>query len=174
MSESISNLVAGLSNQFRASSGVTANNTLLSRLTVKDIKKSKRIGVGGFGDVLLVSHPLTGQVALKRLRLSGGRKDAEDQRRVRVKTPTYGGIPNDLLQRALREGEIWRNLRHPNVLPCLGVLEAIGNLFLVSPYMRNGTIQQYLAENQEADRHELVCLSRSLLCFGHSDVRHPR
>lgn len=67
-------------------------------------------------------------------------------------------------QRALREGGTWRQLRHPHILPCIGVLEAVGNLFLVSPYIENGPVDQYLRGNPKADRFKLV-MCRSL-CRG--------
>ena len=46
----------------------------------------------------------------------------------------------------VREVEIWKNLRHPNVLPLCGASSASGMdpLFLVSPYMKNGSLVEYL------------------------------
>ena len=63
-----------------------STDDLLSKITIQDIRKSKKVGSGGFGDVLLVEHPWIGKVALKRLQLSRCSADAEDQRRVRLDT----------------------------------------------------------------------------------------
>lgn len=54
----------------------------LSLITIQDLKESRRIDAGGFGEILLLDHPVIGQVALKRLHLSRCQADAEDQRRV--------------------------------------------------------------------------------------------
>ena len=44
-----------------------------------------------------------------------------------------------------REALMWRSLRHKFVLPFLGIYqdEAMEQLFLVSPYMKNGTLAQW-------------------------------
>ena len=40
---------------------------------------------------------------------------------------------------------MWRSLRHKFVLPFLGIYqnESMEQIFLVSPYMRNGTLAQW-------------------------------
>ncbi len=40
---------------------------------------------------------------------------------------------------------MWRSLHHKFVLPFLGIYEneAAGHIFLVSPYMTNGTLSQW-------------------------------
>ncbi|KAK0503541.1 hypothetical protein EDD18DRAFT_1063715, partial [Armillaria luteobubalina] len=52
------------------------------------------------------------------------------------------------------EALVWRQLRHPNVLPFLGVSQ---NLFapsycLISPWMVNGNILSYLQAHPDHDR----------------------
>ena len=46
----------------------------------------------------------------------------------------------------VREIEIWKNLRHPNVLPLCGASSACGSApwFFVSPYMKNGSLVEFL------------------------------
>ena len=46
----------------------------------------------------------------------------------------------------VREIEIWKTLRHHNVLPLYGASSASGDppWFFVSPYMKNGSLVQYL------------------------------
>ena len=53
---------------------------------------------------------------------------------------------------------IWRALRHPNILPLLGVTMVGTQLVMVSEWMINGTINQFVELHPEADRLELVGL----------------
>ena len=57
----------------------------------------------------------------------------------------------------------WKTLRHPNVLPLLGVTMSEGPLrfVMVSEWMKNGNINQFL-ECVDADRLKLVCLFNCL------------
>ncbi|KAH9057104.1 ras guanine nucleotide exchange factor domain-containing protein [Lactarius deliciosus] len=60
-------------------------------------------------------------------------------------------------ERFRRQVEIWRTLRHPNVLPLLGIAY-IGNfVYSVSPYMEFGNIMQYLKIHPDA--HRVLLLS---------------
>ncbi|KAH8795204.1 kinase-like domain-containing protein [Flagelloscypha sp. PMI_526] len=62
------------------------------------------------------------------------------------------------LQVFLDEAIIWRHLRHPNVLPFLGISQdafAHGTCF-VSSFMAKGDLMQFLAQNPEHDRP--ICL----------------
>ncbi|KAJ7719008.1 hypothetical protein B0H16DRAFT_1796267, partial [Mycena metata] len=43
-----------------------------------------------------------------------------------------------------REALIWRQLCHPNLLPFFGLYKIEDKLCLVSPWMENGNIMQYL------------------------------
>ena len=60
----------------------------------------------------------------------------------------------------------WRALRHPNVLPLLGVTTTgdQGQFVMVSKWMVGGNINKFVEANPNADRFELVCFSfRALL-----------
>lgn len=56
---------------------------------------------------------------------------------------------------------IWRQLRHPNLLPFYGVLENEFNplLALVAPWMPNGHLVGYLKRNPNVDRLLLVSIA---------------
>ena len=43
----------------------------------------------------------------------------------------------------------WRSLMHSYILPLLGLFEMEPQLFLVSPYVTNGTLTQWRQMNQE-------------------------
>ncbi|KAG8998135.1 hypothetical protein FRB94_007191 [Tulasnella sp. JGI-2019a] len=56
----------------------------------------------------------------------------------------------------LEEVNVWSRLQHPHVLPFLGASIAASPPFIVSQYMPNGDIRQYLAKNPNANRVQLV------------------
>ncbi|KAG6856638.1 hypothetical protein H0H87_002228 [Tephrocybe sp. NHM501043] len=58
-----------------------------------------------------------------------------------------------------KEAIVWRQLRHPNVLPFQGVCQWPGPSFrvcLVSPWMANGNVLQYLQQNPDGDRRTFI------------------
>ena len=63
-----------------------------------------------------------------------------------------------------KEVMTWKSLRHPNVLPFLGVRMRGNNFAMVSEWMDNGSINHFIKANRDANRFELVgCHSCSLL-----------
>lgn len=52
----------------------------------------------------------------------------------------------------------WKGLRHPNVLPLLGVTMTKHRFEMVSEWMVNGSINVFVKEHPDADRLKLVCL----------------
>ena len=61
----------------------------------------------------------------------------------------------------------WKGLRHPNVLPLLGAAMTETWLGMVSEWMINGKINEFVKVNVNADRLELVCFSLRALTFTH-------
>lgn len=59
-------------------------------------------------------------------------------------------------QRARREAEIWQRLKHPNVLPLLGVYESPRQFCFISPFMSNGSLSAYIRLHPEENRIRLV------------------
>ncbi|KAG6912003.1 hypothetical protein DXG01_000251 [Tephrocybe rancida] len=58
-----------------------------------------------------------------------------------------------------KEAIVWRQLHHPNVLPFQGVCQWPGPSFrvcLVSPWMANRNVLQYLQRNPDDDRRSLI------------------
>ena len=56
-----------------------------------------------------------------------------------------------------KEAITWKMLRHPNVVPFIGVTQ--NPLQFVSEWMPNGTLTKYISENPNVDRIGLVGLS---------------
>jgi hypothetical protein len=62
-----------------------------------------------------------------------------------------------------REALLWRQLQHPHTLPFLGIdaitFSSRNSLCLVSPWMKHGTLKQYIQQatyNAARDRMQLV------------------
>ena len=51
---------------------------------------------------------------------------------------------------------MWRALRHPNVLPMLGVTVTKPPFAMVSEWMTNGDINEFVETHPEVDRLKLV------------------
>ena len=65
-------------------------------------------------------------------------------------------------QRFCREVVTWKTLRHPNVLPLLGVTMTETRFVMVSEWMEKGNINEFVKRNAETNRLMLVRLcSRS-------------
>jgi serine/threonine protein kinase len=50
----------------------------------------------------------------------------------------------------------WKTLDHPNVLPLLGVTTSNNQFAMVSEWMVNGNINEYVKEHRDVNRFELV------------------
>jgi len=61
-----------------------------------------------------------------------------------------------MLQRFCREGVAWKYLRHPNILPLIGVTVSNQRFVMVSAWMENGNINEFVGKDQHVNRIELV------------------
>ena len=50
----------------------------------------------------------------------------------------------------------WRTLQHPNVLPLIGVTMSEGQFAMVSDWMVNGNINDFVKAHPDTNRLELV------------------
>ncbi|KAF9780907.1 kinase-like domain-containing protein, partial [Thelephora terrestris] len=55
-----------------------------------------------------------------------------------------------------KEAVIWRHLHHPNIVPLIGVIISPGQCLLVSDWVDNGTINQFIKMNPDANRIDLL------------------
>ena len=60
------------------------------------------------------------------------------------------------LQSFCREGVAWKHLRHPNVLPLLGVTVSEHRFAMVSEWMENGNIIEFVEKDKPVNRADLV------------------
>ncbi|KAG8785269.1 hypothetical protein FRC12_017792 [Ceratobasidium sp. 428] len=80
-------------------------------------------------------------VAIKVLRLSADSESTDS-------------IQSKVLQHAARELHTWFKLSHPNVLPLLGLAEFRHQIAVVAPWMKNGSLKEYL-EQKRVDRWQM-------------------
>ena len=52
---------------------------------------------------------------------------------------------------------MWKALRHPNVVPLIGVAMSETRFAMISEWMVNRDINNFLKGNPDADRLKLVC-----------------
>ena len=52
---------------------------------------------------------------------------------------------------------VWKRISHPNIVPFLGISGAHTPLSMVSEWMPNGNVRDYVGENPETSRLHLVC-----------------
>ena len=62
-----------------------------------------------------------------------------------------------------KEFVTWKALQHPNVLPLLGVTMTEDRFAMVSEWMINGNINQFVMAQRDANRFELVSSPSKLL-----------
>ena len=60
------------------------------------------------------------------------------------------------MQRFCKEVVTWNALHHPNVLQLLGVTMADSQFAMVSEWMENGNINEFVKAHRDANRFELV------------------
>ena len=62
---------------------------------------------------------------------------------------------------------MWKALRHPNVLPLVGVTMVGRRFVMVSEWMENGNINAFVKAHSDVNRVELVSSLSRLLVFPH-------
>ncbi|CAE6469725.1 unnamed protein product [Rhizoctonia solani] len=113
------------------------------------------VSTGGFGDVY-------------RSRLL-------DNRRVAIKTMRIfeSELPGKYSKWAAREIHTWSKCKHPNVVELMGLMMFRDSLAIVTEWVENGTLPDYLRKNPATDRCRLSTLICDGLVYLHSnDIIH--
>ncbi|EJD47437.1 kinase-like protein, partial [Auricularia subglabra TFB-10046 SS5] len=71
-------------------------------------------------------------------------------------------------QRVRREVSIVKKANHPFIVPFFGAADLGDQLVIVSLFMRNGNLLQYLAHHPSPDRHLLVLQVADAVCYLHA------
>ncbi|KAG9109089.1 hypothetical protein FRC07_008368, partial [Ceratobasidium sp. 392] len=106
---------------------------------------------GRFGDVWCGRLQNGAKVAVKCLRLH-----------------TVDEAHSKVLKHAARELYYWSKLKHENVLKLLGFAMFQGQLAMISRWMENGTLNDYIRKHPEEDRWDLCCQVAEGLEYIHS------
>ncbi|KAF9649103.1 hypothetical protein BDM02DRAFT_3167185 [Thelephora ganbajun] len=75
---------------------------------------------------------------------------------VKVIHGVYANNLDVIRSRFCREAVAWRHLRHPNILPLLGVTTSEHRLAMVSEWMENGNINQFIEKDRHVNRTMLL------------------
>ncbi|KAF8607450.1 kinase-like protein [Ceratobasidium sp. AG-I] len=77
------------------------------------------------------------------------------------------------LKRATREMYTWSKAKHPNVQELIGVTMFQGRLGMVSLWMENGNLREYMQRNPKANRYQLCVQVATGVSYLHSiDIVH--
>jgi len=69
----------------------------------------------------------------------------------------------ETVQGFCKEFVTWKALHHPNVLPLLGVIMTEDRFAMVSEWMTNGNVNEFVTAHRDANRFELVSRPSKLL-----------
>jgi serine/threonine protein kinase len=115
------------------------------------------IAGGGFGDVyegMLIGDK---KVAIKCARLY--LRNGNDGFKVLKVCTVLNSLvaPHRLwYQRAAHELYTWSSLKHENIVELVGLAQFQGQISMVSPWMENGPLPEYISRHPEVDRISLV------------------
>ncbi|KAG9088663.1 hypothetical protein FS749_001990 [Ceratobasidium sp. UAMH 11750] len=91
---------------------------------------------------------------------------------IAIKCPRFFLSTNDInqadLKAAARELYAWSKYSHPNVVELLGVAQFRDRIAMISPWMKNGTLCQYIIRSPNADRYRLCLGIASGVAYLHS------
>ena len=111
---------------------------------------------GGFAEVWKGEHQGR-EVAVKVLKVY------KTSNLVKITRVGFHGLPKACVdqltlttQRFCKEAVAWKALRHQNVLPLLGVTMSSNQFTMVSEWMVNGNINEFIKVHRDANRFELV------------------
>ncbi|QRV93843.1 Serine/threonine-protein kinase [Ceratobasidium sp. AG-Ba] len=111
---------------------------------------------GAFGDVRRATLRNGTRVAIKCLRFYTSARDTGRHR---------------LEKKSLKEIRVWSFLDHENVLPLIGLCVINSELGMVSEFMPNGNVQEYIQKNPTVDRFKLAADICAGLVYLHE---HPK
>ncbi|KIO30782.1 hypothetical protein M407DRAFT_20107 [Tulasnella calospora MUT 4182] len=125
---------------------------------VVHVEYDSEIGFGGFGEVYLAMLDGSLKVAVKQLRI--------------IQTK---GIRARVAMRLARELKIWAKAKHPNVLKLVGyhLSENYDCAQLLSPYMQNGNIAEYMKRTEASMEARLGFVRGITLGMAHLHACDP-
>lgn len=118
---------------------------------------ARPIAFGGFGDIYPGTLRTGLKVAVKCARLNTNEIAESQVLKVGKKYIAIGQRLIHFLQLAAKELFAWSKCDHDNVAKLIGLAQFRGQLAMISAWMENGALPEYLRRTPNADRHKLVC-----------------
>ncbi|KAG8953676.1 hypothetical protein FRC04_001880 [Tulasnella sp. 424] len=106
---------------------------------------------GHFCDVFQAIYLGVGKVALKRPRIGAAEYN------------------EDTIRRFQREAATWQRLQHPHILEYLGTFQRDGHFYLVSQFVENGTLVEYIVLHPSVNRVKLLCETADAISYLHDE-----
>ncbi|KAH7333840.1 kinase-like domain-containing protein [Rhizoctonia solani] len=100
------------------------------------------------------------------LSLKGGGQNTARTQKVVVKC-VVSESPYKQLKRATRELYFWSGCKHRNILPLLGFAVLDGNLAIISPWVENGSVIEYLKKQYNHSHHDLCTQLTRAIAYLH-------
>ncbi|KAG9040641.1 hypothetical protein FS837_000370, partial [Tulasnella sp. UAMH 9824] len=124
---------ANTSQELTPGVGSSSKGSIGKEKASDNVIEDSEVGFGGYGDVYLATLDGVSKVAVKQLRII-------QTKAVRVR----------VAMRLARELRIWAKANHPNVLKLIGyhLSEKYDCAQLISPYMENGNVVEYMKRTQ--------------------------
>ncbi|KAJ7817993.1 kinase-like domain-containing protein [Mycena olivaceomarginata] len=125
-------------------------------------------------DTLPLARGGYGKIFRAHLDMADGHKPSRIQVSMRV-LPSLNKAPaREPIRRLMREARVWVNLRHPNVLPFIGLFDIGAPIpILVSQFCNFGHVGEYLNSHADANRNHLVHNAAAGLKYLHDfDIVH--
>ncbi|KAJ1306306.1 hypothetical protein OPQ81_011005 [Rhizoctonia solani] len=107
--------------------------------------------IGGFGEVYRGVLRDGTKVSIKILKIIGST-----------------GEEKKLVKHAAHELYIWSKCKHPNILELIGMAQFRNQITMVSPWMENGNLQNFLTQSTELNRHEMCVQIADSIAYLHS------
>ena len=124
--------------------GMTTGQTLAGRFHIADLAKDQ-LGRGVMGKVYRATDSQTGErVAVKAL------------------DPAVVGSSAEISERFRREGEVLRQLNHPNIVKMIASFEEAGRSYLVMEYVPGGSLQDLLIAQKRLPSRRVIQISLDL------------
>ena len=134
---------------------------LPSSLIIKDVQKVQEATVcsGGMADIYHVRRKEGGNLLALKVQRGMHLKKTVSPTQECADINVIDHSQHEVYSEAL----IWRQLKHKNILPLLGIVYDIpykSSIGLLAPWMENGSLDGYLRKNETVDRLTIVRTSR--------------
>ncbi|KAG8903468.1 hypothetical protein FRB99_003246 [Tulasnella sp. 403] len=105
---------------------------------------------GSYCDLFVGKHSKFGEVAMKRPRLDPQASNSKEMQQFEV------------------EADTWRSLKHEYILEFFGTYRENGYLYMISPWIPNGALSEYIKKDPRVNRARLLRETAEALAYLHN------